>query len=222
MQWSRTRDDFHRFGWPFILRSDNGPCYSSREFQQFLEFYQIHHTPAAHTIHKAMESLKLWWAFQRNWWRSPSKMGRLWNYGLLQYRVRPIFSTIPSPLEALTGRKLRTSLPQIPSSIGKSVENSRIFQELIKCQLSTSTSYSMELKPGQLYLSRKYMGMSGRLESLSSQPRSLIPTGSSFQTVPSWQGPTRWPNPGHYLLILSWDPRARIGTIHNLFPLVHP
>ena len=56
---------------------------------------------------------------------------------------------IPSPLEALTGRRLRTSLPQIPSSNGKSVESSRIHQELIKCQPSTSTSYSMELKPGQ-------------------------------------------------------------------------
>ena len=72
-----------------------------------------------------------------------------WNYGLLQYQVTPISSTIPSPLEALTGRKLRTSLPQIPSSIGKSVESSKICQELIKHQPSTSTKYSMELKPGQ-------------------------------------------------------------------------
>ena len=43
----------------------------------------------------------------------------------------------------------RTLLPQIPYSIGKSVESSRICQELIKCQPSTSTSYSMELEPGQ-------------------------------------------------------------------------
>ena len=38
---------FTEFGQPFILRSDNGPCYSSREFQQFLEFYQIHHTTSS-------------------------------------------------------------------------------------------------------------------------------------------------------------------------------
>ena len=77
------------------------------------------------------------------------KDGKLWNYGLLQYRVTPILSTIPSPLEALTGSKMRTSLPQTPSSIGKSVENSRICQELMKHQpASTSTKY-MELEPGQ-------------------------------------------------------------------------
>ena len=76
-------------------------------------------------------------------------MEKLWNYAL-QYRVTPISSTIPSLLEALTGRRLRTSLPQIPSSIGKSVENSRIHQELMKCQpVGTSTSYNMELEPGQ-------------------------------------------------------------------------
>ena len=78
------------------------------------------------------------------------KDGKLWNYGLLQYRVTPISSTIPSPLEALTGRRPRTSLPQIPSSIGKSVENSRIHQELMKHQpAGTSTNNNMELKPGQ-------------------------------------------------------------------------
>ena len=74
--------------------------------------------------------------------------------GKLELWTTPIPSdthciTIPSPLEALTGRKPRTSLPQIPSSIGKSVESSRICQELIKHQPSISTSYSMELKPGQ-------------------------------------------------------------------------
>ena len=30
-----------------MLRSDNGLCYSSSEFQHFLEFYQIHHTTSS-------------------------------------------------------------------------------------------------------------------------------------------------------------------------------
>ena len=46
------------------------------------------------------------------------------------------------------GCRPRTSLPQIPSSVGKSVKNSRIHQELIKRQPGTSNHY-MELKPGQ-------------------------------------------------------------------------
>ena len=68
---------------------------------------------------------------------------------MLEYRVTPIAGNLPSSLEALTGCRPRTSFLQIPSSIGKSVETSRIRKELIKHQPSTSTSYTMELKPGQ-------------------------------------------------------------------------
>ena len=79
------------------------------------------------------------------------KDGKLWNYDLLEYPFTPESGHLPSPLEALTGCKPRTSLPQIPSSVGngKSVENSRIHQELLKRQPSTSTHYSMELEPEQ-------------------------------------------------------------------------
>ena len=34
---------FTEFGRPFVLKSDDGPCYTSREFHDFLEFYKIHH-----------------------------------------------------------------------------------------------------------------------------------------------------------------------------------
>ena len=34
---------FTEFGRPFVLKSDNGPCYTSREFHDFLEYYKIHH-----------------------------------------------------------------------------------------------------------------------------------------------------------------------------------
>ena len=140
---------FTEFGCPFVLKSDNGPCYSSREFHDFLQFYQIHHItssphhPQSNGFAEALVGFqKIDGKVHQGW--------KMWNCGLLQYRVTPISSTIPSPLEALTGRRLRTSLPQIPSSIGKSVENSRIHQELMKCQtVSTSTNYNMELKPVQ-------------------------------------------------------------------------
>ena len=118
-------------------------------FSKFLEFYQIHHTTSSPHHLQSNGFAEALMGISKKLMEKSIKDGKLWNYGLLQYRVTPISSTIPSPLEALTGRRLRTSLPQIPSSIGKSVESSRICQELIKCQPSTSTSYNMELKPGQ-------------------------------------------------------------------------
>ena len=48
MLWSRNWGlIFTELGRPFILRSENGPCYSSREFHNFLSFYQIDHVTSS-------------------------------------------------------------------------------------------------------------------------------------------------------------------------------
>ena len=86
------------------------------------------------------------------------KDGKPWNYGLLHYRVTPKVGNLPSPLEALTGLRLRTLLPQIPSSVGRSVENSKIRKELMKHQPNTSNHSPMELKPGQLVFVKEVHG----------------------------------------------------------------
>ena len=102
-----------------MLRSDNGPCYGSREFQQFLEFYQVHHVASSPHHPQSSGFAEALVGILKKLMGKSIKDGKLWNYGLLQYCVTPISSTIPSPLEALAGRKPRTSLPQIPLSIGK-------------------------------------------------------------------------------------------------------
>ena len=117
---------FTEFGRPFILRSNNGPCYHSREFPQFLKFYQINHTTSSSHHPQSNGFAEVLVGISKKFMKKSIKDRKPWNYGLLQYQVTPISSIIPSPLEALTGRRPRTSLPQIPSSIGKSVESSRI------------------------------------------------------------------------------------------------
>ena len=78
------------------------------------------------------------------------KEGKPWNFGLLQYQTTPISSTLPSPLEMLTGRKPCLNLPQVPSSIGHNMDTSRIHKELLRRQPTTSTSTgATELEPGQ-------------------------------------------------------------------------
>ena len=77
------------------------------------------------------------------------KEGKLLNYGLLQYRTTPISSTLPSPLEMLTGRRPHSSLPQLPSSIGKNMETSKIHQELLRRQPNNTSTGAMDLEPGQ-------------------------------------------------------------------------
>ena len=124
-------------------------AYTSREFHDFLEFYKVHHITSSPHHPQSNGFTEALVGILKKLMEKSIKDGKPWNYGLLQYRVTPIEGNLPSPLEALTGRKPRTSLPQIPSSIGKTVETSRIRNELIKCQPSTSTHSPMELEPGQ-------------------------------------------------------------------------
>ena len=76
------------------------------------------------------------------------KEGKLWNYGLLQYRTTPISLYSSITIEMLTGRRPHSSLPQLPSSIGHNMETFRIHQELLRRQPTTSTG-AMDLEPGQ-------------------------------------------------------------------------
>ena len=140
---------FTEFRCPFVLKSDNGPCYTSREFHDFLEFYQVYQITSSPHHPQSNGFAKVLVGILKKLMEKSIKDRKQWDYGLLQYRLTAVAGNLPSPLEAFTGCKQRMSLPQIPSSVGKSVDTSRIKKELIKCQPSTSTHSPMELEPGQ-------------------------------------------------------------------------
>ena len=142
---------FTEIGRPFVLKSDSGLCYSSREFHDFLEFYQVHHITSSPHYPKSNGLAEALVGISKKLMEKSVKDGKPWNYGLLEYRVTPVSGNLPSPLEALTGCKPKTSLPQIPSSVGKSMETSRIHQELLKRQPSTSI-YIIEWNSSQVSL----------------------------------------------------------------------
>ena len=123
---------FTELGRLFILRSDNGPCYSSREFHNFLCFYQVDHITSSPHYPQSNGFAEALVGITKKLMEKSVKEGKLWNYGLLQYRTTPIYSTLPSPLEMLTGRRPCSTLPQPPTSIGKNMETSRIQEELLR------------------------------------------------------------------------------------------
>ena len=141
---------FTEHGRLFILRSDNGPYYSSREFHNVLSLYQVDHVTSSPHYPQSNGFAEALVGITKKLMEKSVKEGKLWNYGLLQYRTTPISSTLPSPLEMLTGRRPHSTLPQLPSSIGKNMETSRIQEELIRRQPNnTSTGAHMDLDPGQ-------------------------------------------------------------------------
>ena len=142
---------FTELGRPFVLRSDNGPCYSSREFHNFLNFYQVDHITSSPHHPQSNGFAEALVGITKKLMDKSLKEGKPWNFGLLQYQTTPISSTLPSPLEMLTGRKPHSNLPQVPSSIGHNMDTSRICKELLRRQpTTTSTSTgATELEPGQ-------------------------------------------------------------------------
>ena len=68
------------------------------------------------------------------------KDGKLWNYSLMQYRTTPISANLPSPLQALTGRKPRSTLPQLPSTVGNNMETCLMYFQRIHHGIGTRTT----------------------------------------------------------------------------------
>ena len=140
---------FTELGRPFVLRSDNGPCYGSREFHNFLSFYQVDHVTSSPHYPQSNGFAEALVGITKKLMEKSLKEGKLWNFGLLQYRTTPISSTLPSPLEMLTGRKPHSNIPQIPSSIGHNMDTSRIHKELLRRQPTATSTGATELEPGQ-------------------------------------------------------------------------
>ena len=89
---------FTEFGRPFVLNSDNGPCYTSMEFHDFLEFYKIHHI--TNSLHYPQNNgfAEALVGISKKLMEKSVKDGKPWNYGLIEYRVTPVSGNLPSPL----------------------------------------------------------------------------------------------------------------------------
>ena len=133
---------------PHIIRSDSGPCYNSKEFQQFLQCYSITHQTSSpnHPISNGFVERMV--GVAKKLMNKAGKEGKLWISGSLNYRVTPQSGSIASPLQLLTQCTPRkNNLPQLPSTLG-APEMHQTNQELIKRQGNRPERNYIELTPG--------------------------------------------------------------------------
>ena len=135
-------------GLPHIIRSDNGPCYNSKEFQQFLQCYNItHHTSSPHHP-RSNGFIERMVGVAKKLMDKAGKEGKPWISGLYEYRVTPQSGSIASPLQLITQRTPREKdLPQLLSTLGVQ-EMYQTQQELIKRQQNKLEKSYIELTPG--------------------------------------------------------------------------
>ena len=133
---------------PHIIRSDNGPCYNSKEFQQLLQCYNItHHTSSPHHLRSNGFVERMVGVAKKLMDKAESE-GKLWISGLYEYTVTPQSGSIASPLQLITQcTPKEKDLPQLPSTLGAQ-EMYETHQELIRKQQNKLEKNYIELTLG--------------------------------------------------------------------------
>ena len=135
-------------GLPHIIRSDNGPCYNSKEFQQLLQRYNITHQTSSPHHPRSNGFVERMVGVAKKLMDKAGSKGKPWISGLYEYRVTPQSGSIASPLQLITQRTPREKdLPQLPSTLGAQ-EMYETHQELIRRQPNKPERNYIELTPG--------------------------------------------------------------------------
>ena len=125
-------------GLPHIIRSDNSPCYNSKEFQQFLQRYSITHQTSSPNHPRSNGFVEGMVGVAKKLMDKAGKEGKPWIPGLFDYMVTPQSGSIASPLQLMTQCTPREkNLPQLPNALG-APEMPQTQQELIKRQGNNS------------------------------------------------------------------------------------
>ena len=131
-----------------IIRSDNGPCYNSKEFQQFLQQYNIPHQTSSPHHPRSNGFVKRMVGVAKKLMDKAGREGKPWISGLYEYRATPQSGSIASPLQLITQCTPREKdLPQLPSTLGAQ-EMHLTQQELMKRQGKKPEKSYIELTPG--------------------------------------------------------------------------
>ena len=135
-------------GLPHVIRSDNGPCYSSKEFQQMLQQYNITHQTSSPHHPRSNGFVERMVGVAKKLMDKAGSKRKPWISGLYEYRVTPQSGSIASPLQLLTQRTPREKdLPQLPSTLGAH-EMYDTHQEILKRQPDRPERSYIKLTPG--------------------------------------------------------------------------
>ena len=135
-------------GLPHVIRSDNGPCYNSKEFQQMLQRYSITHQTSSPHHPRSNGFVERMVGVAKKLMDKAGSEGKPWISGLYEYRVTPQSGSIASPLQLITQRTPREKdLPQLPSTLGTQ-EMYETRQEIIRRQPQRPERHYIELTPG--------------------------------------------------------------------------
>ena len=183
---SALKSIFSRHGIPEVVRSDNGPQYSSTEFSSFASSYGFQHVTSSPKYPQSNGQAERCVKTVKNLLRKSNDLC----LALLSYRATPLSWCDFSPAELSMGRRLRTSLPQTDTMLTPQWPYLKKFRELNKARKEKekenfdSRHRVKELPPlsedTDVWVTNEGQQIRGRVVSPTDRPRSYIvetPTG---------------------------------------------
>ena len=99
------------YGWPETLVSDNGPCYTSEIFTNLMKEYNVNHiTSSPHYLQSNVLAEK-YVQIVKNLFYKAKEEGKDLFKCLMVYHNTPLSNSLCSPMQILTSRSARSSLP---------------------------------------------------------------------------------------------------------------
>ena len=102
---------FAEYGWPDTLISDNRPCYASETFQKLMTEYQVNHITSSPHYPQSNGLAEKYVQIIKNLFHKAKEEGQDLYKCLMTYRNTPLSSTLQSPMQILSNRITRSTLP---------------------------------------------------------------------------------------------------------------
>ena len=102
---------FAENGWPDMIVSDNGPCYTSEIFKELMKEYQVNHITSSPHYPQSNGLAEKYIQIVKNLFHKAKEEGQDLHKCLMVYRNIPLSSQLQSPMQILSSRATRSSLP---------------------------------------------------------------------------------------------------------------
>ena len=102
---------FAEYRWPNTLVTDNGPCYTSKEFQMLMQSMSVNHITSSPHYSQSNGLAEKFVGIIKNLFHKIKEEGQSPYTALMVYRNTPLNGTLQSPMQCLQGRQAHTDLP---------------------------------------------------------------------------------------------------------------
>ena len=102
---------FSEYRWPDTLVTDNGPCYTSKEFQTLMQSMSVNHLTSSPHYLQSSGLAEKYVGIIKNLFHKAKEEGQSPYTALMVYKNTPLNGTLQSPMQILQGRQAHTDLP---------------------------------------------------------------------------------------------------------------